>query len=300
MAQSEQPLERTTSSSWLLWAVLGGVVVFLVAGLFFGNVGGSALSTGEVALLMPQAFLAGLLSFLSPCTLPLLPAYFAYRVQAQKEAALPLTVAFFFGLATTITLLGASATTLSRLLFQHLHQLTQIGGVVIFLFGVLSLLGLGIAGPQLQRNPAPTWIGSYLYGATFALGWSACIGPILGAILMLLATSGSTIVQGAMLAFIYALGLGAPLMLITAFFGRLGHGTRFWQFLRGRGWAVRVGPWTLHLHTTNILSGLLLMVMGYLLASGQLAALTQLASRSPLSQLVVEAEEWLIGLFGGR
>lgn len=300
MAQPDRPRDRPAPVPPALWAPLGGAAAVLLLGLALGTGATGGPSAAEVALLVPQAFLAGVLSFLSPCTLPLLPAYFAYSVQARGARAAPLTVAFFLGLATTLSLLGASATALSSLLFRHLERLTLIGGLAIIAFGVLSLLGKGFAGPRVQRRPAATLVGSYLYGATFALGWSACIGPILGAILTLLATSGSTILQGALLAFVYALGLGSPLIVITAFFHRLGHGTRFWHLIRGRGREVRLGRLTLHLHTTNILSGLLLIGMGYLLASGQLAVVTQLAARTPLAQWLIAAEEWLVSLFGRR
>ena len=205
MAHPDRPLARPASGALALGGVLGAVALLVVLSLALGGGGREAPSAGEFALLVPQAFLAGLLSFLSPCTLPLLPAYFAYRVQASGQRAAPLTVAFFLGLATTLTLLGASATALSQVLFQHLRQLTAIGGLVIVAFGVLSLLGKGFTGPQLQRRPAATLAGSYIYGATFALGWSACIGPILGAILTLLAASGSSVVQGAALGVFFAL-----------------------------------------------------------------------------------------------
>jgi len=298
MGHTDQRFHRPDPAALLLWGLLGGAAALLLLGLTLGGGATDSLSTAEVAVLVPQAFLAGVLSFLSPCTLPLLPAYFAYSVQARGQRAAPLTIAFFLGLATTLTLLGASATALNRLLFQHLRQLTFVGGLLIIAFGVLSLLGKGFTGPQLERRPAATIAGSYLFGATFALGWSACIGPILGAILTLLATSGSSVVQGALLAFVYALGLGTPLIVLTAFIERLGQGTRFWRLIRGRGWEVRLGTLTLNLHTTSIASGLLLIVMGYLLASGQLATITQLAARTPLAQLLVEIEEWLAGLFG--
>jgi cytochrome c-type biogenesis protein len=303
MEHSELRPRKVSSHLLLAGGVVGGLVLLLVAALALG--GGQAptvspLREVNLLVLIPAAFVAGVLSLLSPCTLPLLPAYFAFSVRASKQNVTLMTVAFFLGLATTLTLLGASATALSRLVFQNLQQLTLVGGVAIMGFGVMSLLGKGFAGPQLQERPGATLLGSYLYGATFALGWTACVGPILGAILTLLATQGGAIAQGALLAFVYALGLGAPLILVATFFSRVGHGTRFWQVLKGRGFEVRLGKVEVHLHTTSVLSGLLLIGMGYLLASGQLTLITQLAAGSDLSVWVVEMEERMRALFGLR
>ncbi len=307
MEQIESEPRKISARLVWLGALLGaGALVLLVLGLNNGQAASPAVSA-NLLVLLPAAFVAGVLSFLSPCTLPILPAYFAFSFQADRKNVVTMTVAFFLGLATTITLLGASATALSLLLLQHLRQLTLIGGLAVMAFGVMSLLGKGFAGPQFQDRPATTLVGSYLYGATFALGWTACVGPILGAILTLLATQGAGIAQGAVLAFVYALGLGAPLIVVSTFFSRLGRGTRFWQILKGRGFEVKLGGQVLYLHTTSILSGLLLIGMGYLLASGQLTFITQLAVGNDLSLWVndlslwvVEIEERVQTLFGLR
>jgi cytochrome c-type biogenesis protein len=227
-----------------------------------------------------------------------LPAYFAFSFQAQRQHATLMSVTFFLGLATTMTLLGASATALGSLLLQYLQQVTLIGGVVIIVFGVMSVLGKGFAGMQVQARPSATVAGSYLLGATFALGWTACIGPILGALLTLLAAQGLAIVQGAVLAFIYTLGLGLPLILLSTFFRRLDTTGGVWRVLRGRGYEVSLGRITLHLHTTSVVSGLLLIGLGYLLASGQLTAFTEVAASGDLSLLVLDWDERLRQLFG--
>lgn len=298
------PAARRGPGSRLL--LIGGVLLFvllviLVLSLNSGN--DAVLVTGgaNVLVLALPAFLAGVLSFLSPCTLPILPAYFAFTFQARKQNIVLMSVAFFLGLATTLTLLGASATALSGLIFNNKDSLTFWGGMIVIGFGVMSMLGKGFAGPQLQQRPVASMAGSYLYGATFALGWTACVGPILGALLTLLATTaGVAILQGAVLAFIYALGLGLPLILLASFFSRLGTGSRFWRFLRGRGFEVRVGSQTLYLHTTSIASGVLMIVMGALLASGQLEAISQVANSSFLAQWWVELESQIGRLFGLR
>ena len=295
-----QEVQNKLSSRLLLAA--GVIGASIIAILVFVSAGRSQVQTviggASLAALEPAALAAGVLSFLSPCTLPILPAYFAFTFQTRKQNVVWMTVAFFLGLATTLTVLGASATALSLLILSNLRQITLLGGLVIMVFGVMSFLGRGFAGPQFQDRPTSTAMGSYLYGATFALGWTACVGPILGAILTLLATQGLAIAQGAFLAFLYALGLGAPLILVSTFFSRLGQGSPFWKVLRGRGFSIRLVGKTLDLHTTSMLSGLLLVGIGFLLASGQLTVFTQLASGNDLSIWVIELEERLRPLFG--
>lgn len=247
------------------------------------------------------AFLAGIVSFLSPCTLPILPAYFAFTFQARREQVVLMTVAFFLGLATTMTIMGATATAFSQLLSPYTHYITLIGGLLVIAFGVMSLLGKGFSGVKVLDRPSATITGSYIYGMTFAFGWTACIGPILSALYtLLLSTQGLAIMQGAILAFIYALGLGTPLIIIATFFSRLGNGSRFWQFLKGRGFEVKIGSTTLFLHTTNIISGLLLIAMGVLLASGQLTTLTQWAQTTPFGQWAFSMESALSRWLGGK
>ncbi|HEY3227825.1 MAG TPA: cytochrome c biogenesis CcdA family protein [Roseiflexaceae bacterium] len=287
-----------------------GLVIGVVAALAVGmiallSIGGSAESAASpngasLLLLAPAAFLAGIVSFLSPCTLPILPAYFAFTFQARRERVFLMTIAFFLGLATTMVVLGASATALSQVLFRNLTTITFIGGLIVIGFGIISFLGKGFTGAQLLDQPTASVTGSYLYGATFALGWTACVGPILGALLTLLATQGLAVLQGAILAFIYALGLGTPLILIATFFSRLGSGSRFWRIVRGRGFQVNLGFTTLYLHTTSMVSGALLIIVGALLASGQLSALSAWSQQTPLGQWAVKLEQNIEWLFFGH
>lgn len=249
-----------------------------------------------IVVLIPITFLAGLFSFLSPCTLPILPAYFAFTFQAKREQVTLMSIAFFCGLATTMVLFGASATALSRFLFSYLTLLTTIGGIVIIGFGIMSFFGIGFSGVQLLDRPTSGVVGSFLYGATFSLGWSACVGPILGALLTLLATQGIAVAQGALLAFVYALGLGSPLIIISSFFGRLGMGSPFWQFIKGRMVEVRIAGTTYQLHTTSMASGVLLVGMGILLASGNLSAISEWTRQTSLAQFTLSLEDWLSSL----
>jgi cytochrome c-type biogenesis protein len=292
--------ERAFPTRALLIGLAAALIVGAIAVLALGSVasGAPVPGGGSVLVLAPAAFLAGVFSFLSPCTLPILPAYFAFTFQARRERILIMTIAFFLGLATTMVVLGATATALSQLLFRNLTTITLVGGLIVIGFGVMSLLGKGFSGAQVLDKPTASVTGSYLYGATFALGWTACVGPILGALLTLLATQGLAVLQGAILAFLYALGLGTPLILVAGFFSRLGAGSRFWKIMRGRGFELNLGFTTLHLHTTSVISGVLLIVVGALLASGQLFWLSQWSQRTSLGQWAVSLEEAISRLFG--
>jgi cytochrome c-type biogenesis protein len=301
MATPEAPAARfTTRSMAIAGSVIVAAVVLIILSLNAGPAATFASPSGaNMLILAPAAFLAGIFSFLSPCTLPILPAYFAFTFQAQRERVVMMTIAFFLGLATTMVILGASATALSRLLFSNLEIITTIGGIAIIAFGVMSILGRGFNGTQLLDRPSTSLAGSYLYGATFALGWTSCVGPILGALLTLLATQGVAVLQGAVLAFIYALGLGTPLIIVSAFFSRLGTGSPFWKFMRGRAIELNLGFTTLHIHSIGLISGIMLIAMGILLATGQLTAITTWAQQSPFAQWALGLEQWLEGVFFG-
>ena len=299
--------EATPARAFPIRALLIGLGLALLVGavavLSLRDAGAdAAIPNGQSSLLIlaPAAFLAGIFSFLSPCTLPILPAYFAFTFQARRDRVVLMTVAFFLGLATTLVAVGASATALSQVLFRNLSALTTIGGLIIIAFGIMSILGKGFTGAKLLDRPTASVAGSYFYGATFALGWTACVGPILGALLTLLATQGIAVLQGAVLAFIYALGLGMPLILMATFFSRLGSGSRFWKLMRGRGFELNLGVTTLYLHTTSVLSGLLLVCVGVLLASGQLTLLSQWSQQTRMGEWAVNLEQGVETLFFGR
>lgn len=177
------------------------------------------------------AFAAGMISFLSPCVLPLVPGYLSYvsgstldqvgRSPASRLSALWPSACFVLGFSTVFVAFGAGATALSRLLLAYRYEATIAGGAVVILFGlfVSGILRL----PWLQRElrfhgtvqgGRPT--GAYLLGLAFGFGWTPCIGPVLGAILTVSALS-STASAGIILLTIYALGLGVPFLLSAVF-----------------------------------------------------------------------------------
>ena len=177
---------------------------------------------------IPAAVLGGLISFLSPCVLPLVPPYLSYLAGttldelqagddwAVRRRALLTALLFVAGFSTVFVLLGATASVLGQALRQHLELLSTVAGVVIIIMG-LHLLGLFRIGLLYREarvevgRSASVW-GAYLMGLAFAFGWTPCIGPILAAILAL-AGSETSVARGALLLAAYSAGLGIPFVL---------------------------------------------------------------------------------------
>lgn len=234
-------LRKLSSGHNFTVAIVIVVAVLLIFGsLSQGGGVGDETAVGLAAQSLPVlallAFAGGVFSFVSPCTLPILPAYFAFATQSGKSRIAVNTIAFMLGVATMFSLLGASASALGRLLLQNQQLLLLFGGAIVMGFGVMSLLGKGFsAGNEAATAPSTTARGSFVFGLTFSVGWSSCVGPILGVVLTLAASTGS-VFQGMILLFIYAIGLGLPLIIVSTFFGRASRKSLFWRILKGRGW----------------------------------------------------------------
>ncbi len=237
--------------------------------------------------LLVLSFLAGVLGVLSPCTLPVLPAYFAFAAGSGPRQILVRTVSFFVGLALSFSAMGVSAGLLGGALGRHLPALQRLAGAVIVALGVASLLGRGFTGLRLRDRPATTPAGSFVLGLAFSVGWTACVGPILAAVLVLAATREGALAGGVLL-FVFAMGLGLPLTGLSLAMARMDRNGRLWRLLRGRAWSVRVGGRTLLVHSTGLLSGTLLVGLGLLVATGRLAALNRILPLGPAA--------WLAGL----
>ena len=215
------------------------------------------------------AFAGGLLSFLSPCVLPLVPSYLGFvtgftfnEMTNRRRVAMLHATLFVLGFTLVFMLFGASATALGRVLKYYEVWFQRIGGVLIILFGLycLGVLRLGFldqdARLHLDRKPVG-YLGSVLVGMAFAAGWTPCIGPILGGILGLAATEAS-LGRGMVLLAAYSLGLAVP--FLVAAFAVESFLDWFQRFRRYMRWVQRV-------------SGLLLIAVGLLLATGQFTRL---------------------------
>lgn len=180
------------------------------------------------------AVLAGLLSFVSPCVLPLVPPYLGFLAgvsldqlngesdkQVASQKVFLAALAFVAGFSTVFIIMGASASAIGQLVTSHIDVLGMVAGVLIIIMGLhfLGVFRIGLlyreARVHVERKPAGL-IGAYVIGLAFAFGWTPCIGPILAAILFV-AGSEQTVTHGALLLTAYALGLGIPFLLAALF-----------------------------------------------------------------------------------
>jgi cytochrome c-type biogenesis protein len=217
------------------------------------------------------AFSAGLLSFLSPCVLPLIPSYVSFitglsldDVQRSRRIALIHSLLFVAGFTIIFLALGASATVIGRLMFRQREWVERIGGVLVIVLGLylLGVFNIGALSRERRYHFADKplgFLGTLFVGMAFAAGWTPCIGPILGAVLTFTA-SEADLQRGLMLLFAYSLGLAVPFLLASLMIERF-----MALFQRYRGaliWMSRI-------------SGALLLGMGLLMITGSMSILSQ-------------------------
>jgi cytochrome c-type biogenesis protein len=251
-------------------------------------------------ILAGLAFFAGLLSFISPCTLPILPAYFAQSINTGKGEILKNTIFFFLGLATVFSIFGMGASYAGSVLRENRLIVTQVIAVFIIVFGLLEIFGKGFSGLSLQvKGMNRTPVGSFLFGSVFAIGWSACIGPILASLLLISAAS-VTIVKGTSLLFIYAAGLAVPLIIFSLFFDRISN-KRLWKILRGRELSIHLFEREVNIHSTNLISGVTIIILGLLIFNDYLFKLNQFTFQSDyVQEFLFKGEEYLKDIFIGK
>ncbi len=223
----------------------------------------------------PAAFTAGLLSFLSPCVLPLIPAYFTfitgfsleelteYRNSEIRKKVFLSTIFFVSGFSLVFILMGASASYLGGLMYKYRELIRIIGGILIVLLGVhltgiIHFRGLDFEKRINMEKKPLHFFGTFIVGMAFGAGWSPCIGPLLGSIIII-AGSQETVWQGIVLLAIYSAGLAIPFIIMSVFINFL------LIFIKK---ASRV------LQYVNTVAGILLIIVGLILVTNKLYVLT--------------------------
>lgn len=224
------------------------------------------------------ALLAGILSFVSPCVLPIVPPYLAYlagvsfselsseesQSAATSRRIFLSSIAFVLGFTTVFVALGATASIIGQTVAQYFDILSIIAGVIITIMGLhfLGVFRIGMlyqeARIDVQKKPTGL-IGAYIMGLAFAFGWTPCVGPVLAAILFV-AGAEDTALRGAALLAVYSLGIGIPFIIAGAFAGR---------FI---GWANRFKK---NMHRIEQAMGVLLILTGILFMTGQMSRIAQ-------------------------
>lgn len=217
------------------------------------------------------SFVAGLLTFLAPCTLPLVPAYLGFisgvdnkaladptRTLEAKRKILRNGAAFILGFSLVFVLFGVLAGFAGTALAPYRLWLARVGGILIIIFGLFMLGAFNISFfAREKRIPIPEWLSlgkpstSLFIGGTFALGWTPCVGPVLGSILLLAGTSSTALEGGVMLA-IFSLGLSIPFLIISALFSKA---------------TIYINKISHSLRWISIVGGSFLILLGLLLAT---------------------------------
>ncbi|WP_415855609.1 cytochrome c biogenesis CcdA family protein [Sinomonas sp. G460-2] len=227
------------------------------------NTFSDAVLNGSLLLAVPVCLLAGLVSFLSPCVLPLVPGYLGYvtgltgvDLEKQKRGRMVAGIALFvLGFTVVFVSTGAVFGQLGSWLATSQVWLTRVLGIVVVLMGIVFMGGLGIFQREARVHAKPRaglW-GAPVLGITFGLGWVPCIGPTLASVQLLAFTDGPTAYKGAFLTFVYCVGLGVPFLLIAL------------AFRRGMG-ALKF--FKKHRRALQVFGGGMLILIGVLIVSG--------------------------------
>lgn len=210
------------------------------------------------------SFLEGIITFISPCMLPMLPVYISYfsgsadSDRTEKNRTLLNAVGFVIGFTVAFVILGAFSGTAGRFLQSYAQILNVIFGIIIIIFGLnfMGVLNLPFIGGGARRNvfAGGGFFSSVLFGVIFSVSWTPCVGAFLGSALMLAAQGGNTL-KGILMLFAFSMGLGIPFIVSALLIDRL---KSAFDFIKR------------HYRVINIISGSLLVIIGILMATGLL------------------------------
>ncbi len=225
------------------------------------------------------AFLFGLLSFISPCVLPIIPGYISFISghtlddlkgdnKSAARAVMINSLVFIAGFTVIFVLMGAAATSIGRVLNDNLNLISKVAGFIIIIFGLhmIGIFKIGFLNYEkrfhLQEKKLGI-LGSFAVGAAFAFGWTPCIGPVLAGILAI-ASQQETVLQGIILLFVYSLGLGIPFFLTAISINKF-----FTLFNRIKK----------HFHTIEVVGGVMLVAVGILMMTNYLTIIASYLSK---------------------
>ncbi len=208
------------------------------------------------------AFIAGIVTIISPCILPLIPAFFSYAFKEKTKITI-MTVVFFSGFTVMFIAMGLVVTffgiTSLSILQDNYSLWIQGAGVLMILFGAMALAGKGFSGILVRRKTTHDTLGVFLYGLFFALGWTVCIGPILAGVLSMVAVFHNYF-NAALLMFFYSLGIFVPVFLFSYFYDS--HHLEKLKWMKGHVFTFSFHGKTHSLHTSNIIAGILYIIIG--------------------------------------
>lgn len=214
------------------------------------------------------AFLEGIITFVSPCLLPMLPiyiTYFAGQTQNSKTAAITNALGFVLGFTVVFVVLGAFAGSIGGLLIEYTAIVNLVGGIIIIIFGLnfMDVIHIPLLNTTKQMNLGNAQVGflsSLIFGMVFSIGWTPCVGAFLGSALMLAATSGNAL-KGILMLFSFSIGLGIPFIISAVLIEQL---KSTFAFIKR------------HYRVINLISGGFLVAIGLLMATGFLGTMLSL------------------------
>lgn len=231
------------------------------------------------------ALMGGMLTVIAPCSLPILPGYAAHLTNARRGQLLRNTLFLSLGMSLVFVLLGAFAGSIGGFLLVHKRTILMIMGFLLIIYGVF--VGLSLFKPKHFSAKS-----SFAFGSLLGITWTGCIGPILGVILVLAAGTGSQI-QGAVLLFVYGIGLLLPFFGISYWLDALPKTHSIWKILLGRVFTVRLFHRQLYLHTTHVAAGVFFILLGALFLL-ELQFRVSMFIAPSFTEWTFSVQEWLL------